>query len=120
MAPLIDVVFLLLVFFMLTSTFENPSLPLALPAADSNVSTPPEAVEIHLDREGILTLDGERVTLESFSEVLAEKLVANPNKPVAFHGDREADFGLFVDLMGRAKKAGASQFHVVHEQPSAP
>jgi biopolymer transport protein ExbD len=115
MAPLIDVVFLLLVFFMLTSSFQQPSLPLKLPGAQGTGAEPQETVTVSVTAEGRVAIDGAEVTREAFEETLRARLVAVPDKTVNFRGDRALDYGIFVELMDRARRTGATQFNIVHD-----
>lgn len=120
MAPLIDVVFLLLIFFMLTSSFTSPSLPLNLPGASAEGSEPREALTVSVAEDGAIAIDGEVVSLDAFEETLQTRLAAFPDKSVNFRGDRTIDYGIFVDLMDRARRTGATQFNLVHEPRPAP
>lgn len=118
MAPLIDVVFLLLVFFMLTSSFSPPSLPLKLPEVRAAEAVEPPVVVISLDAQGVVTIAAEAVDDSQFADRLRRALQEAGTETVHFRGDRDADYGRFLKLMARAKEAGAAQFHLVHE-PSA-
>ena len=120
MAPLIDVVFLLLIFFMLTSSFAPPSLPLKLPSAAGENSTVRERLTVSVDAQGAIAIDGEGVSLEAFEGILRSKLAASGEKAVNFRGDRAVDYGIFVDLMDRARRTGASQFNLIHETRAEP
>ncbi len=119
MAPLIDVVFLLLIFFMLTSAFREPSLPLKLPSATGNPDTPAEALVVSIDATGAIAIGSESVSLDDFAATLRTSLDQRDNRTVNFRGDRTVDYGLFVDLMDRARTAGASQFNLIHDTRAA-
>jgi biopolymer transport protein ExbD len=118
MAPLIDVVFLLLVFFMLTSSFSPPSVPLKLPELRATEAVEPPVVVISLDAGGGITIGADEVDETQFVSRLRVALGEAATATVHFRGDREADYGRFLKLMARAKEAGATQFHLVHD-PSA-
>ncbi len=120
MAPLIDVVFLLLIFFMLTSNFVPPAIPLKLPHAGGDTAAPVEAVVVSLDAGGSLFVDGEMVTEAGFSEALKTALAASKTTTVHFRGDRTAEYGRFVELMDLARKAGAIQFNLIHDPSARP
>lgn len=117
LAPLIDVVFLLLVFFMLTSSFIPPSLPLELPKADNTNPPPSSPITVSLDREGRVAINGETVALADFGRRLKEILATSDSTTVAFRGDREAPYGHFVELMDQIRQAGAGQLQIVHQAP---
>ena len=115
MAPLIDVVFLLLIFFMLTSSFTQPSLPLKLPTASNKEVPPTEPIVISMDRDWQIMINGNAVLEATFGEQLSQLLQNHPTGSVSFRGDRELDYGKFVSLMDQARQAGARQFNIIHE-----
>lgn len=116
MAPLIDVVFLLLIFFMLTSSFLQPSIPLALPKAASATDEPPPApVFVSVDTAGTIYLNQEPVSREGFAEAVRGVLAGREDRTVNFRGDRTMPYEIFVALMAEARQAGAVQFNIVHE-----
>lgn len=115
LAPLIDVVFLLLVFFMLTSSFSPPALPLQLPKAQGDQTPESNAVVVSLDSEGILAVDGEVIAFDDFEVVLRRAVEATGSPRVHFRGDQTAEYGRFLGLMDRARRVGVEQFHLVHD-----
>ena len=70
MAPLIDVVFLLLIFFMLTSSFLQPSIPLTLPKAAASDDPPPAPVFVSVDTSGAVYINQDAVPRGNFSAAL--------------------------------------------------
>ena len=115
MAPLIDVVFLLLIFFMLTSSFVPPSVPLELPRAAASQNNPPPAkVIVSLDSNGQISIGETPVPLAEFGAALQSALAQNNTTSVHIRGDTSVDYGLFLELVSRARQSGANQFHLVH------
>jgi len=119
MAPLIDVVFLLLVFFMLTSSFTPPSLPLDLPRLKPAGVSEPAVVVVSLDGAGVIAIGGDSVDAADFPDRLQSALAEASTDTVHFRGDQSADYGRFLALMAEARKAGARQFHLVHSPEGA-
>lgn len=115
MAPLIDVVFLLLIFFMLTSSFSLPSLQIKLPTAQGQPDSTPEVILVAVDAQGAITIQGQTVPLPLFEEKLRAISSGQTDKRIHFRGDRGMDYGLFVELMDRARQIGLIQFHLVHD-----
>ena len=115
MAPLIDVVFLLLIFFMLTSSFLQPSIPLALPKAAASEDPPPAPVFVSVDANGAVYINQDAVRRENFSAALGSLLAGREDRAVNFRGDRAMAYEIFVGLMDEARQAGATQFNIVHE-----
>lgn len=115
MAPLIDVVFLLLIFFMLTSSFLQPSIPLALPQAAAADEPPPAPVFVSVDESGVVYVNQEPVARAEFIAKLGAVLAGRDDQTVNFRGDRTMPYEVFVALMAEARQAGAVQFNIVHE-----
>lgn len=61
LSPLIDVVFLLLIFFVVTTSFRTPELPIDLPEADGEASSATQPLVVSLDADGRASVDGEPV-----------------------------------------------------------
>jgi biopolymer transport protein ExbD len=120
MAPLIDVVFLLLIFFMLTSSFVPPSVPLTLPQAASGALSEAAKVVVSLDANGGISIAEKPVADSEFEPALRAALDQNATATVHFRGDTSVDYGEFLKLISRARAAGASQFHLVHDPASKP
>ncbi len=120
MAPLIDVVFLLLIFFMLTSSFVPPAVPLTLPKANSGAPSEAAKVIVSLDQNGQISISEKTITDAEFESALSAALEQNATNTVHFRGDTTVDYGVFLKLISRARNAGASQFHLVHDPASNP
>ena len=120
MAPLIDVVFLLLIFFMLTSSFVPPAVPLTLPKASSGAPSEAAKVIVSLDQNGQISISEKVVADADFETALRQALDQNATAAVHFRGDTSVDYGAFLKLISRARNAGASQFHLVHDPASNP
>lgn len=118
LTPLIDIVFLLLVFFMLTSHFvQEQALNIDLPVADSGEAvTEDNQLEVVLSPEGHLLIDEHIVEAENLEGVLRQKLEGRTDKLVRVRGDRAATLGRAVGVLDAARKAGADGVDIVTEQ----
>lgn len=119
LTPLIDIVFLLLVFFMLTSHFvQEQALNIDLPVADSGeVVTEDNQLEVVLDAEGRFLINDHFVDPDNLESVLAQQLgEREEDHLVRIRGDRDAPMGLAVTVLDAARKAGASGVDIVTEQ----
>jgi biopolymer transport protein ExbD len=107
MAPLIDIVFLLLIFFMLTSHIEIiPGIDIALPdIAERGSDTSTNTMVVALDREGNHYLNKERIELTELFRIFEETV--QPSKTnLILQADRDVKHGQVVRVMDLAKKAG--------------
>lgn len=117
MSPLIDCVFQLLIFFMLSSTFLTPAIGLSLPQASTEEAADPMELVVTITAAGELYLNKNRVSLESLTGELRLLLATSKHKVVTFRGDKDLRYELFVDALEAAKKAGAESFDIAHEVP---
>lgn len=114
LTSLIDVIFLLLIFFMVTTTLIDPTkkLELNLPeakAASQEIKTP---ATIEMDAKGRMTLNGENVTfndLESRLTGLAEK---DTKKTAVVRADKDLDYGDVVRVLGICRASGFTDINI--------
>lgn len=107
-----DITFLLIIFFMVTSTFAaTRGLDFALPKEDKNppIIEKEEAVLIAIRPGGVLEVDGKPMQMGGILDYLKPKLERNPGKPVIIRPDPTAAYGDMVsvyDLLRRGKDLG--------------
>ena len=112
-APLVDVVFLLVIFFAVSTTFlETAGLELTLPNSSSSADVPPNQVSVVVTADGLLYLDGEQVDEQGLSEQLSERLAAMEQKLVVLKADTETPHGKVVRVMDIAREAGATDLNI--------
>ena len=129
LTPLIDIVFLLLVFFMLTSHFvKDEVINIDLPDADSADSLDePQQVEVIINEIGEYIIDSEVVSEQTLETILLEKLKDQEEKVVRIRGDKHVDLNFAIGAFDAARKAGASGIDIVttketmqNQQPDLP
>ncbi len=104
---LIDVIFMLLLFFMITSTFlEQPGIQLELPAAKTASVAEPQEYVLSVDRQGALFLNRRPLDLESLEGAIREALPGMKDSALVLKADREVAHGLVVRIMDLAKRGG--------------
>jgi biopolymer transport protein ExbD len=116
LAPLIDVVFQLLIFFMLASSFTNLALKLTLPTAISREQVDPDQLVVSIERNGTILVNHSPVKLENLKDVLQARLQSQADKRITFRGDQDMRYQLFVQVMDIAKQAGARQLNIAHQE----
>jgi biopolymer transport protein ExbD len=112
--PLMDVMMLLLIFFLLASVFARPTLEVDLPAAAHSRPEPErnQQLTISLNREGKIFVNRMPVPLDELPERITQALTRDRNTPVVVRADKECAFAHFVAVMDAAKGAGAAQLIV--------
>lgn len=116
LTPLIDMVFLLLIFFLLTSFFVRPSIPVRLPEAEQAQLTEKPDVSITIKKDGNLLLNGEPISEDSLLRSLKRIHAFQLSREVIIQSDREVPFGRVVQIMDLSKKAGAKNISFLVEQ----
>ena len=121
--PLIDVVFLLLIFFMLATSFDERSafkIDLPKSTAAKTKSTLKE-VQVLVDKEKNIYLrytdnsdksQSEKLDLSNFVSVVSEKLNTSESKDVMISADKAIDYGFIVEIMSLLKESGASAINI--------
>ena len=119
LTPLIDIVFLLLVFFMLTAHFvKDQSLDIVLPDADSASNLQDQdALEIIINNNGEIFVAEKIITTDRLDVVLQQSLQGRSNKQVILRGDKSSKLDLTVKIMDAARKAGAESLDIITSQP---
>jgi len=108
--PLIDVLFLLLIFFMVTSTFiEQPNIKLELPrTAHADVSRI-EKLTVTISKDGTLYFGPRRVSKRELSDLLLDAALRNPRTPLVIRADKDAAHGVVIEVLDMAKGAGLTK-----------
>jgi len=114
---LIDVVLLLLIFFMLTTSFvEQPGMKLDLPETQTSSGEKPEGLEIVVQADGVINLNGETVLLEDLSARLEGLLEQSTDKSLLLRADKEVPHGTVVEIMDIAKLKGLEKLIIGTKQ----
>jgi biopolymer transport protein ExbD len=116
MTPMIDMIFQLLIFFLLTSFFILPAVSVALPRSRTPQVQPPTALILTVERDGRLLLEGRAVGMEELPALLATALVQREDRTVVIQSDRGVPFGRVVQVMEAARDGGAQEISFLVER----
>ena len=122
LTPLIDVVFLLLIFFMVSTTFTKEShLKLNLPeAAGPQAEAPPSTIEILINADGSYSVDGQALInkkLATLKSALSEVSSGEYNRPLIITADATAEHQSVVRAMDAAGQLGFVHLSITTRQP---
>lgn len=117
LAPLIDVVLLLLIFFMVSTTFlRREALTVTLPsAASGRAAAPVEAVEVQVSASGEYLVDGQLLSSAALLPALAER--AQAGRPLRLAADRDARHQAVVRALDAAASAGFADVRLATRRP---
>lgn len=113
LTPVIDMVFLLLIFFLVATTFHQTEreMQIALPeaAAAGPISMALREIVINIDAEGKIIVAGEPRSPEDLKTIVTEAVAGNPDQKVTVRGDKNASYGMIAVVLDICKGAGIQE-----------
>ncbi|MBU0720814.1 biopolymer transporter ExbD [bacterium] len=113
MSPLIDMVFILLIFFMVSSTFvKDMKLDLERPGASSASKASSKVIRVYIDNQAEVYVDNQPVKLWAVQSKLREMLRASTNKSVLVITDNSIAVEKLIELVDQCRLSGAKDVAV--------
>ena len=117
MAPLIDMIFILLIFFIVTASFVRESgIDVTRPGAATASEQSRPSLQVGLARDGTLHIDGKRVDIRSVRPRVAAFLAETPDGGVLVVADRESRTDGVIRVIDQCRLAGASNISIAAER----
>ena len=112
--PLIDIIFQLVLFFMVSTTFDDsPKIDIDLPESSTNkLLHENQDIEIWLSKTGEFWIDKKPLALDSMLKHLEQAVSNNPKVVVVVKADKEVEHGEVVNVLDLAQKAGVKQLSI--------
>jgi biopolymer transport protein ExbD len=112
--PMIDTIFFLLVFFMIStlSMSQYRGLPVNLPKAAAGQQAPAESAVITIDNQGRLFVDKQPVEKEMLGDLLRQQLAGNADLLVVINADDGVEHGRVVEVMDIARDANVAKMAI--------
>jgi biopolymer transport protein ExbD len=107
-ASLPDIVFLLLIFFLVTTTIDaEKGLDLVLPPADATEleMARKNLANLLINAAGAIALDGEEIQIRDITRIVKERLQENPLLVVSLKTDKNTKYDTYIDVLDKLKKA---------------
>ena len=116
--PMIDIIFFLLVFFMMNSlqTVAQKALTVQLPQAQSASAPTQLPIIITLDEAGHMTIDNKPVSITESSGIMTKHIQENANAAVVLQADRRTAHGQVVAVMDMLQQSGVNRLSIAAEQ----
>ena len=115
LSPLIDCIFQLLIFFMLSSTFLTPSIKLTLPTAEAGSVSAIDKIMVTLSSDDTIYINKQQVTFETLGPEIRKLLQDSDEKIITIRGDSDINFSAFVRALDIAKRNGAVNVNIAHQ-----
>ncbi|MBW1838105.1 MAG: biopolymer transporter ExbD [Deltaproteobacteria bacterium] len=119
MAPLIDMVFILLIFFLVTTSFvKETGVQISRPAASTAVSKEKTNILIGITKDNRIFMDKREIDIRSVRANVERALAENPEGGVVIVADKESRTGITIEVMDGCKLAGAKNLAIAATIPT--
>jgi len=119
MTTLIDVLFILIIFFTVSTTFvEQPGIELKLPQAKSSEGHTTQRIIIYVDKQKNIFLNDKVVTLNNLAQEVKKLANLQKNKSIVLKADAEVTHGLVIEVMDLLRQQGIYKIVVSTVKPT--
>lgn len=117
--PMIDVIFAILVFFIVSSLFltRSEGLPVNLPNAQTAEVQKTKQITVSLDRDGKLTLDSQPAELDQLKTQIEELIKTEDTAVVVINADKQVNHGDVVDVIDQVRQIPKVQLAIAAKKP---
>jgi biopolymer transport protein ExbD len=118
--PLLDLAFVLLIIFIITTPLLEQGMSLKLPSGGKpdNAPTPKDVRTVEISSQGVYVLDKRRMTLDQLEAALVNAARANPNTVVYIRADENSRTKDFTAVIDRCQRNGITRYSIRTEPPS--
>lgn len=116
--PMIDIIFFLLVFFMIStlSMVEQHTIPISLPQAAAVQQDIPHSINITITQDSQVLFDQEEMPLALLGKRVNVELTKQPDSVFVLRADKQVDYGKVITVLDELKLAGAHRVSVATEK----
>ena len=116
MTPMLDIVFIMLIFFIVTTSFVKESgIQIEEPTATTAITKPKANIFIGINVDGEIYMLKNKVDKDSVRSTVETMLLENPESTVVIQSDVKAKSGILIDVIDAAKAAGVKDISVAAE-----
>lgn len=109
--PLVDIMLVLLIIFMVTTTFMlNPAIPVSVPRAANAEDPPIKAFSLVMEKDGQLYINGEKTDRQEASEALRKAVKQEPQVQVIIAADGQVSYQSVIWIIDLVKSSGVTDF----------
>lgn len=114
MTPMLDIVFIMLIFFIVTTTFSNEKgLAANRPENKQSDSKPSKSLSISIDANGQITMGGRVVDIRRIVANTQTFLAENNTESAAIQANQDTEHGIVVEVMDQVKQAGIQNISIL-------
>lgn len=114
MTPMLDIVFIMLIFFIVTTSFvKEKGLDVSRPENKNQSNQPSQSLSIRIDEVGTIMMNGREVDIRRVIANIQTYLAENPTTSAAIQAHENTEHGVVVEVMNQAKEAGITKVSVL-------
>jgi biopolymer transport protein ExbD len=113
-SPLVDVMFILIIFFLVTTSFHQQQTDMAinLPDTDLSLSSAVQVLVINIRDDGTYFVSDKRLDLEGLHQELIAAVRINPDQKVLVRADRNALHGMVAQALAACRRVGVNEANI--------
>lgn len=116
-SSLTDIVLLLLIFFLLSSTFIiQPGIKVKLPVSDTAEATNEKSITVTLTSKGLIYLNQDQISISELPAKWNQLMAQNPEQAIIIRADKGVTIDQTVAILDIGKKVGATNFNIATEK----
>ncbi|WP_196137412.1 biopolymer transporter ExbD [Aliikangiella sp. G2MR2-5] len=116
MTPMLDIVFIMLIFFIVTTSFvKEAGVDVMKPTAATAVKKPKANIFVGITKEGEVFMLKRKVEKDDVRSTIENMLLENPESSMVIQADIDSESGTLLDVIDAAKKAGVKNISVAAE-----
>jgi len=117
LASLADIAFLLLIFFLVTTTIDvDTGIGLTLPDGKETPIPAKNIANLLINQEGEILLDDETIQINELNRLVRQRLTDNPNLIISVKTDKRTKYGIFIQALDELKIANASRISIAEPE----
>ena len=114
MTPMLDIVFIMLIFFIVTTSFvKEKGLDVNRPENKNQSNNPSKSLSIRIDEMGTIIMNGREVDIRRVIANIQTYLAENPTDSASIQAHENTEHGVVVEVMNQAKEAGINKVSVL-------
>jgi len=119
--PFTDVILVLLIIFMITTPMlMQPGIKVNLPKTETTDVEDTKNIEVLVSHDGYIYMEGKQIHETNIEDTIKHLVASSPNRPVVIKGDKDVKYDAVIQVMDKAKKAGATKFALAVDTIKAP
>lgn len=116
MTPMLDIVFIMLIFFIVTTSFvKEAGVDILKPTATTAIQKPKANIFVGINEQGEIYMVKRKINKDAVRSTIENMLLENPESSVVIQADMRSNSGILLDVIDAAKKAGVQNVSVAAE-----